>query len=213
MALITSSEYKTYAGISDTSFDAFLAVAVPAVQDTIESLCGRSEGGFESASWTETFSGAETPCKYLKNWPVTAIASVSVVDADGTTTALDSSSYAIDPMGRAVCMTGSMMGRALMSTTGDFEGYFAPNQTGVRPQFLEGMKNYTITYTGGYSTVPARLKWVCYRMLDQMIADRRVPGDLKSESIGDYSYVRSEAAGLISPEIRERLQEWLVNVA
>jgi hypothetical protein len=183
------------------------------VQDTIESLCGRSEGGFESASWTEAFSGAETPCKYLKNWPVTAIASVSVVDADGTTTALDSSSYAIDPMGRAVCMTGSMMGRALMSTTGDFEGYFAPNQTGVRPQFLEGMKNYTITYTGGYSTVPARLKWVCYRMLDQMIADRRVPGDLKSESIGDYSYVRSEAAGLISPEIRERLQEWLVNVA
>ena len=213
MALITSSEYKTYAGIGDTSFDAFLAVAVPAVQDTIESLCGRSEGGFESASWTETFSGAETPCKYLKNWPVTAIASVSFVDADGTTTALDSSSYAIDPMGRAVCMTGSMMGRALMSTTGDFEGYFAPNQTGVRPQFLEGMKNYTVTYTGGYSTVPARLKWVCYRMLDQMIADRRVPGDLKSESIGDYSYVRSEAAGLISPEIRERLQEWLVNVA
>lgn len=213
MALITADMYKTYAGISDTSFDAFLAVAVPAVQDTIESLCGRSEGGFESASWTETFSGAETPCKYLKNWPVTAIASVSVVDADGTTTALDSSSYAIDPMGRAVCMTGSMMGRALMSTTGDFEGYFAPNQTGVRPQFLEGMKNYTVTYTGGYSTVPARLKWVCYRMLDQMIADRRVPGDLKSESIGDYSYVRSEAAGLISPEIRERLQEWLVNVA
>lgn len=213
MALITADMYKTYAGISDTSFDAFLAVAVPAVQDTIESLCGRSEGGFESASWTETFSGAETPCKYLKNWPVTAIASVSFVDADGTTTALDSSSYAIDPMGRAVCMTGSMMGRALMSTTGDFEGYFAPNQTGVRPQFLEGMKNYTVTYTGGYSTVPARLKWVCYRMLDQMIADRRVPGDLKSESIGDYSYVRSEAAGLISPEIRERLQEWLVNVA
>ncbi len=213
MALITADMYKTYAGISDTSFDAFLAVAVPAVQDTIESLCGRSEGGFESASWTETFSGAETPCKYLKNWPVTAIASVSFVDADGTTTALDTSSYAIDPMGRAVCMAGSMMGRALMSTTGDFEGYFAPNQTGVRPQFLEGMKNYTVTYTGGYSTVPARLKWVCYRMLDQMIADRRVPGDLKSESIGDYSYVRSEAAGLISPEIRERLQEWLVNVA
>lgn len=213
MALITSTNYKDYAGITDTSFDAFLAIAIPAVQDTIESLCGRSEGGFESASWTETFSGAETPCKYLKNWPVTAIASVSFVDADGTATALSSSEYAIDPMGRAVCMTGSMMGRALMSTTGDFEGYFAPNQTGVRPQFLDGMKNYTVTYTGGYSTVPARLKWVCYRMLDQMIADRRVPGDLKSESIGDYSYVRSEAAGLISPEIRERLQEWLVNVA
>ncbi len=213
MALITSSEYKTYAGISDTSFDTFLAVAVPAVQETIEALCGRSSGGFESASWTETWNGSETPCKYLRNWPVTAIASVSSVDADGDTSDLSSTDYAIDPTGRAVCMTGSRMGRALISTTGDFDGYFAPNQTGVRPQFIEGMKNYTITYTGGYSTVPARLKWVCYRMLDQMIADRRVPGDLKSESIGDYSYTKEQAAGLISQEVRDRLQEWLVNVA
>jgi hypothetical protein len=213
MALITSANYKDYAGISDTSFDAFLAVAVPAVQDTIESLCGRSAGGFESASWTETFSGAETPCKYLRNWPVTAIASVSFVDADGTSSTLDSSRYAIDPSGRAVCMTGSMMGRALMATDGSFEGYFAPNQTGVRPQFLEGMKNYTVTYTGGYAAVPSRLKWVCYRMIDQMIADRRVPGDLKSESIGDYSYTKEAAAGLISQEVRDRLQEWIVSVA
>jgi hypothetical protein len=50
-------------------------------------------------------------------------------------------------------------------------------------------------------------------MIDQMIADRRSPGDLKSESIGDYSYTKEAAAGLISQEVRDRLQEWIVSVA
>lgn len=213
MALITSAEYKVYSGISDTSLDGFLAVAVPSAQELVERLCGRPAGGFESASWTETWNGAETPCKYVRCWPVTAIASVSEIDADGTTTALSSTEYAIDPQARAVCMTGARMGRALISTSGDFEGYFAPNQTGVRPQFLDGYKNYTITYTGGYSTIPYTLKWACYRVIDQMVSERRQPSDLKSESIGDYSYTKADMPPVSITDVKPILVDWIVSIA
>jgi hypothetical protein len=216
MAIITTAEYKTYAGLTDTSLDSFLAVAIPAAQSAIETLCGRPSGGFESATWTETWSGDENPCYSVQCFPITAITSVSSIDSYGTLTALDSTKYVIDPDSRAICRAGSKIGRYGMDTSGNFENYFQPNYIGFQPQFLNGIKNYSVTYTGGYTSgnMPAALKWAQYRLVDNMVSDRR-RADLKSESIGDYTYTVSDvgAHGFVPAEIKELIQQWLVSVA
>lgn len=215
MALITSSEYKTYAGISDTSLDGFLAVAVPSAQEIIESLCGRPAGGFESATQNEFWDGSETRCYYVKCWPITAVASVSEVDSEGNTTALPSAQYVISPDSKAVCRSGARM-MSIGVGLDDLDRAFSVNQTGVYPQFIEGTKNYKVTYTGGYSTIPYRLKWACYRMVDLLVANRAESPDVRSESIGDYSYVKGAGVGMANSlpldDVRGLIADWMVTI-
>jgi hypothetical protein len=211
MALITSTEYKTYAGISDTSLDGFLAIAVPSAQEILEALCGRPSGGFESATQNEFWDGSETRCYYVKCWPVTAVASVSEVDSEGNLTAMNAAEYVISPDTKAVCRSGARM-MSLGVGLDDVDRAFAVNQTGIYPQFLEGCKNYKVTYTGGYATVPYRLKWACYKLIDDMVSARREASDKKSESIGDYSYTRGVSPATIT-DVQSLISDWMVDIS
>lgn len=211
MALITTSEYKAYAGISDTSFDSFLNVAIPAAQKIIERICGRPYGGFESASQTEFWDGSETRCYYVKCWPITAVTGVYEVDSDGTTTEIDSTSYVVSPDTKAICRSGSRM-VAIGAGLNDVDRAFAVNQTGIYPQFVEGCKNYKVVYTGGFTTVPDDLKWACYRVVDDMVSNRRQPTNIKSESIGDYSYTKGIGPQTLV-EVKSILADFMVDIA
>jgi hypothetical protein len=136
---------------------------------------------------------------------------VSELSADGTATAMSTSDYTISPDSKAVCRTGAVVGR-FGGSLNDLDGEFMPNQTGVYPQFVMGTKNYRIVYTGGYSTVPARLQWLMYRLVDDAVSSRRQPSTLMSESIGDYSYKLGASAETLV-EVNSLLAEWTTNLA
>lgn len=191
MAIITASNYKTYAGISDTSLDARLAVLIPIAQERIEALCGRPAAGFETATWTQDFDGHGGPKIFCPCWPVTSITSVSWRAPDGTLTALDSTCYQISADARFVEKPGSVMARGITNPNIVADDFNMP-LTSYSPQFREGLKNFRVVYVGGYSSIPEQIKMAAYQLLNDLIIGTRQPSGLKSESDGRYTYVNAD---------------------
>lgn len=216
MALITLTEYKTYAGISGSGNDTALQVLIDAAIDAIERFCGRDAGGFESGTKTEYYDGNASEYLMLKSWPVTAVTSVKTLSSDSLTlTTMDSTSYRIHNS-RNLVRTGVRRGRFVYE---DFAVGEIPDLLpafDVQPQFQEGLGNVQVVYTGGFTTVPSSLKLACYRLADMMWSNRRRDPAFQSESIGTYSYTlgatgfASGTAGLggvmLPPEVAFYLQ-------
>jgi len=187
VALITLTEYKTYAGISGSGDDTVLQVLIDAAIDAVERFCGRDAGGFESGTKTEDYDGRASEYLFLRSWPVTAIATVKTRSSDGTLSTMDSTSYRIHNS-RNLVRTGVRRGRFVYE---DFAVGEMPDLLpafDVQPQFQEGLGNVQVVYTGGFATVPSSLKMACYRLVDMMWASRRRDPAFQSESIGTYSY-------------------------
>jgi len=99
--LVTLVEAKTYLGITNSTYDAFLTEQLQILSDTIEAYCRRK---FEVADYVQTFYhnefiDEEIPSKKLKlfHYPLNSVASVV---ADGT--ALDVSKYRTHSSGMLV---------------------------------------------------------------------------------------------------------------
>ena len=75
--LVTLADMKTYLGIADTSYDAFLTEQLNNISEAIETYCGRV---FASTAYTQTFYKDEAKSPYLelalKNFPVITLTSV-----------------------------------------------------------------------------------------------------------------------------------------
>ena len=185
MAIISRSEYKTYAGITDTSLDTVIDNAILSAQADLESYCGCA---FDSATYTaEKYDGTGTPYLTLKNVPVTALTTVGIV-YDGTTTDLDSGDYRFDAVTGRVARIDASYGRVAVD---DF-GEIVSRQWSWWPKFPRGFRNVSVTYTAGYSaqTMPADLKQIMYEFVDAILARRRADPTLQSETLGAYTYTR-----------------------
>lgn len=208
MAIITAAQYKTFKGISVTTYDAQLAVVIPAAQSDAERFCGRL---FDTATYTETFSGDGSGFYLLKNAPITSITSLSYLtrNADGTetATALSVQSYRFDadtgelylvPRGRAWGTFSDQLGAPYVS--GNF----------TSPSFSSNFGNYRVVYVGGYSSMPADLQLAMYQYVDHLmalaLASPGSPSNLTGETLGDYSYSRkADSESLGSSSILQRL--------
>ena len=62
------------------------------------------------------------------------------------------------------------------------EGYIE-KECGV---FARGRRNFRITYTAGYVTIPASLKYLCNEIVSQLYHNRNKWG-VVAEKMGDYS--------------------------
>lgn len=160
MAIITTAQYKTYAGITDAGFDTRLAVLIPAMQAMLEDYCGRV---FDEATYAdEVFDGNGEASLWLSNTPVTAMTAVKTKSSDGTTTTLDSTSYRFRANGELYLFNDS-------SNRWDYPdgwGFSADHRT-VWSDDAPG--NILISYTGGYSTMPVGLEYLMYTLVDAAI--------------------------------------------
>lgn len=180
MAIISASDYKTWKGISATTWDTQLAVMVPAAQDAAERFCERK---FDEDTYTEVTSGEGSEYLFLPNTPIESITSITYLSESGDQTVVDSDAYRFDPNTGVVWRLSGADGWGI----------------GCRAKWTEGFRNYSVVYKGGYDAggtpAPASLKAALYGIIDAMLA--KSPGgglgpapQFQSEALGDYNYTR-----------------------
>jgi hypothetical protein len=156
--LVTIAQAYAWLGITPFSDDINMQFAVSAYSQLIASWCSRN---FVSASYTEVYDGHNSPTLLLRNYPVTAVSSLSI---DGV---------AITPAGAA--------------PFGD--GYTFDNVRTVAmqgcSQFNRGLQNISISYTAGYVTIPFDLQMACLNWLKSAYLARTRDGNVTSQRAGD----------------------------
>lgn len=137
---------------------------------------------FESAARDEKYDGCGESVLSLRNYPVSSIASIALVSADGTSTTLASTDYTADLSAGRLRWNGS---------TAYWPGW--SEQTGAPaygyrpPGWPDGFQNVRVQYTAGYSTVPADLRGVATAMCVDLYLNRKKNRMLSASGIGDKS--------------------------
>lgn len=199
-ALITTAGYKTYAGITGTTFDSALDLLVVSAGETFRELAGRDQAtGFLTATRTEYYDGTGTDVLILKEAPVTAITSVSLMSDDGqTASAYASTEYRFDTdlsgrLFRGGATRGRFAGPSEFVSATRIEHQTA--SWGTSPCWPEGINNIKVVYTGGYATIPTAMAMGLYRMVDHLISNRGPGSNLVSRSLGEYSERKRDGSG------------------
>lgn len=191
MAIITASQWKTYKGTSATTWDAQLAVVIPAAQAVAERYCNRL---FDTATYTELHDGDGTDTLILKNGPITSITSIKVVDAAGTVlSTYDSTAYVPDLRTGIVKLYDSRYGRLVH----DEFGILQNTQWGNQPYWPRGFQNIQAIYVGGYSSMPADLQLAMYQYVDAILSQSLISvgqNAFTSERLGNYQYALANAS-------------------
>ena len=202
MAILTLSDYKTYAGISDTSDDTRLQKLIDYATSLLRVACGRNRSnGFENATRTEDYVSS-TGTIQLKEWPVTSITSVTPIDDTNTLgTALDSSEYRLDSETGILTLNGADNGRmSYQRTSANTSARFPASGWQWSPQFGRVRVVYVST---AHSDA---LHWVLCRMVDASYASIGRDPAVASQSLGSWSVAYGAAddalknmAALIAP--------------
>lgn len=192
MAIISTTEYKAYAGITATTYDTQLAVIIPALQDTIERWTGRK---FDTATFTDKLDGADYDSVTVKNPPIVSVTSVTINYVPSGSAALDASDF---------LFSTTDDGRLWLAASGIYRR--GPDQDGmpVSPafgpylRFPKGRENVAVVYVGGYSsmTMPGSLKFAMYKLTAIALNQAGIDLTLKSERLGQYGYTRMSPSEL-----------------
>jgi len=186
--LISLANYKAYAGITGTAQDAQLTALIAQASALIRRLCGRDlANGFELTSRTEDISGSGLNTLRVREWPITTIASISYVDANGTATEIDSTAYRIVPNGYGLIGLLEAV-NARYATRFDYS--YSVTNFGWVPNWRKSIGNVRVVYTGGFSPIPLDLQSACMQAVGAMQASAGTRGSFQSESLGAYSYTR-----------------------
>lgn len=162
MPIITAAEYKTRRGISGTDYDAILAVIIPSQQSWLERQCGRA---FDEATYADlAHDGDGSPRLWLKHWPVTAVTAVKLLNSDGTTTTLDTSSYRLTDGEYLYRQSGTESAWEPRSVFSEYRG----------PCFPNGDGNVLVSFTAGYADgdAPDDLKDLMFTLVDMGLDER-----------------------------------------
>ena len=192
MAIITTAEFKTFKGISASTWDTLIGMLIAAAQDEAERWCGRLFD--EVADFNEPLSGNGSNKLFLSRTPVSDFSALYAIDDSGTQTLIDSGSYRWTFDGTIVLLPESF-GRV----SSDQFGIVTDTRWGNQAVFTEGIENYSATYTGGYASgdMPPALKLSMYRYVDTLFQAYKSGGGeglaYTSERLGDYSYTKAKA--------------------
>lgn len=176
----------TYTPETDNTDSSLISRLIDEVDHAIGRACNRIDSAgqqtFQSAERTEKYDGNGQPVLVLRNAPVSAVSSVSLVDSSGTATALESTAYTVDLVN----------GRLLWNGAGGswFQlGYDNPAQLGARGRvgWPTGFQNIQVVYTGGYATVPHDLQGLSTDIVVEGYLNRRRNRTLASEGTGARS--------------------------
>ncbi len=186
MAIITRSNYKTYASVSGTAYDAILDIVIPGVEDAARRALGRDfSNGLESATRTEDYEPTNAGTLQLREFPLTSITSISPIDASNTVgTAFDSTSYHADLRTGIVYLNGSQNGRSFYD---DDEDAGPRSDWGWQPSF----GRVRVVYVS--AAAESDLVLALYRMVDAGMAAIKVDPTIASQSLGNWSITRRTA--------------------
>lgn len=134
--LITSAEFKAYAGISSTTQDAAINALIPKVSALVKSVCRTTFVDYLDDSLTETFKSSRNGILLLKELPVTTVSSVEFSEDYGLsyTTLVEFTDYVVD------------------TETSQVELITVPYALYTK------VNAFKVTYNAGYETLPEDLK-------------------------------------------------------
>lgn len=168
--------YDSRITVTHTDED-WLQLLVNSAQSFMETYCHRA---FESGDYVEYYSGDGTKVLMLRKYPVSTLTSIYRVtgytDDVESTTEIDSDYYRLDAQAGIVWHD---------------------------TKWLEGTRNYKVTYSAGYATIPYDLKTLCLEIAAKLYHSGGRDPMLKQERLGPYTRQYLESA--LSPDILERL--------
>jgi len=168
-ALTTLANVKLMLGITDSSKDSLLELLINSCTDWIESYCGRRFKAPSSAV-VELIDCGYQSILILRDYPITTFTKLEERISQTDFEIIDSDDYLVD----------TANGRIILS----FE-----TQAGVG--------QYRAEYIGGFSTIPNDLSMACTQLVINEYNDRAGGGEIRSESLGEYSvtYTVGDTAG------------------
>lgn len=192
MAIVTLSDYKTWAGISTDTDNTRIQVLIDSAHAAARRYCGRDlSNGFEAATRTQDYTVNAYELQ-LEEFPLTSITSITPIGLDNTLgNALDSTEYYVDLDTGIVRMNGSENRRIFIDTyhnTGVVSNWdWRPNFQRVRVVYVTGAP-------------PADIKTALFRMVDGLYASIRKDMGLASQSLGSWS------VSYASPDVAAKAQ-------
>jgi hypothetical protein len=173
--LVTLAQAYAWLGIPPDTDDINLQFAISAYSQLIANWCSRN---FVSASYSEVYDGHGGRRLMTKNWPITAVASLSV-------------------NGQAIAVATGVPGA----------GYSFNDRSvflGSCDQYWRGLGNISISYTAGYSPVPLDLQMACLEWMKATYLNRQDAQEVASRRAGDteekyLSPITALASGQAAP--------------
>lgn len=174
MALSTLTDLKVFLNVSGTGSDTYLTAILAAVDAAVKSYCERD---IEQGTYTEYPDGYGTPLLYLKQYPVNSITDVWVDPnrAFGTDTKLVADVDYLLRNNKLFRITGTWP-QAYAWTKGLLAGELRPSIGVIK-----------VTYSGGYSTVPADVKLAVHMCCAELFNKQGLARPISSESYEDRS--------------------------
>lgn len=174
----------TYTNAASGTNSALIDSLIPVAGAAIGRFCNRiDETGaqtFESASRTEDYDGSGDPILCLRNYPVTSVTSISLLDETGTViSTLSTSDYRIDLRSGRIHWTAAT---AAAAWSGGYDSPIGPSYGSEPVGWPVGFQNIRVVYTGGYSTVPYDLQNVATEVVRDLFLDRRRAGSASAQS-------------------------------
>lgn len=196
MSLTTISVIKTQLGISGTDEDAKLTQMLAQADALIKRYCDLQ---FESATFTEFYSGNGSQTLVLNQRPVQSITTLHE-DADGY---FGDGTGAFSADDLLTAGEDYVLNRDTNSATEESRSgiVFRIGTVWHRPSArLAGllstvpglsMGNIKVVYVAGYATVPADVALACIQMVS-MLRENSIVGGKQQESYEDYSYTLAD---------------------
>lgn len=183
MSLVTLAKYKEYLNITDANKDTQINDLASAVEKRVLDYLNRN---LESATYqNELYNGNGYNWLILDNFPITAITSISVYDG-----------YYNNAEVWTTLVLGTNYERKLIEDEKvTLDGY----------TFVKNTKNYKVTYTAGYTTIPSSIQNACKELLkitwdNSPLNQNRLGFTTVSDSAGG-----SSVALTIDPEIESKI--------
>lgn len=197
MALTTLALVKQILNIpsTNTSKDSWLEALRISAEQVVKSYTGRD---FETATYTEYYSGDGRRTLVLRQRPVTSITSIHL-DHDGNFGAnpegFDSSHLLDSEVDYALHLDGNISGTAV-----SFSGIVQRTKT-VWPEIprvyvpgkltneqVPSTGNIKVVYTAGFAAIPLDIQYAVAFVVASMQRNVPIGGNLGAETIGHYSY-------------------------
>lgn len=180
--LTTLAAFKAHLKVSGTGSDDLLTQILLELDEVVASASGRERvpgrNPFESVAAAEYYDGHDRPNLVLRRRPVTAVASVHVDQAGYYGQGPDAfPAGSLWTLGEHYAIPRTDM------TEGN--GAFLASLAGVWPC---GTGNIKVTYTAGYSPIPADLSMLVHLLGNEVFRGLDKGGVLAGETLGRYAY-------------------------
>ena len=187
-----SDDFLTWAGGSrGEEAERVLAAIIPAASLQCEAFCRRT---FARAAYAdEAVDGRDTPLVRVLNPPIDTAQAVAVKLIDGATTTVDAGDYRVDGRTGFIKLLGLP---------------YDPRRRLKRAVFPRGFRNVLLSYTGGYTAIPADVKLGCILVVAAMwfakgqnpvVASKSAAQFARTRGAIDESGLPADAAALLAP--------------